>query len=76
VTERWLVSVDRSVCIGSGMCVGTAPDRFRLGDDQRSHPVDAEIDPDESVRDAASYCPTEAILLRDAATGAPIDVDA
>lgn len=76
MTSRWKVEVDRGVCIGSGMCVGVAPGRFKLGRDQRSQAVESEIDADEAVRAAAGSCPVEAILLVDAATGEEVDLDA
>jgi len=46
-----------------------------LDERQRSGPVEAEIDPDELVRDAAASCPSEAIGLVDADTGQRIDLD-
>jgi ferredoxin len=72
---RWKVSVDKNVCICSAMCVAIAPGRFVLDKRQQSTPVEAEIDPDEEVRDAAASCPSEAISLVDADTGQPIDLD-
>ena len=72
---RWKISVDKNVCIGSAMCVAIAPDRFVLDDQQRSGPVQTEIDPDETVRDAAASCPSEAISLVDADTGQLVDLD-
>lgn len=72
---RWKVSVDKRVCIGSAVCVGTAPGRFALDERQRSGALAAEIDPDEAVRDAAASCPSEAISLVDADTGEPVDLD-
>ena len=71
--NRWKVSVDKNVCICSAMCVALAPGRFVLDQRQRSGPVEAEIDPDELVRDAAASCPSEAITLVDAGTGQPVD---
>jgi ferredoxin len=65
---RWRISVDRGTCIGSAVCVGTLPDRFRLVDD-KSVPVDDEIDPDDNVLGAAESCPMEAIMVTDASTG-------
>jgi ferredoxin len=73
--SRWKVSVDKNVCISSAMCVAIAPGRFVLDEQQRSGPVDAEIEPDELVRDAAASCPSEAISLVDADTGQPVDLD-
>ena len=72
---RWRVSVDKKLCIGSAMCVAIAPDRFVLDEQQRSGPAEAEIDPDELVRDAAASCPSEAISLVDDGTGRPVDLD-
>jgi ferredoxin len=60
---QWKLTVDRFVCIGSGLCVGTAPRHFQLGPDRRSHPVSALIDPDPEVLDAALSCPVEAITV-------------
>ncbi|MGW7490448.1 ferredoxin [Streptomyces sp. NPDC054786] len=67
--DRWRVEVDRSVCIGSGMCVGAAPDGFRLDTARQSHPVAPETDTDEGVLAAAEGCPVEAITLTLADSG-------
>lgn len=72
---RWRMSVDKDLCIGSGMCVAIAPGRFVLDKERRSGPVEAETDQDEMVRDAAASCPSEAISLVDADTGQPVDLD-
>lgn len=68
----WRVTVGPE-CIASGVCLSLAADRFALGDDGRSHPVTALVEPQESVLDAAASCPMEAIALHDATTGAPIE---
>jgi ferredoxin len=60
--ERWRITVDKGTCIGSAVCVGTAPNRFVLAG-ATSEPIDAEIDPDEAVIDAAESCPMEAIRV-------------
>jgi ferredoxin len=73
--SRWKISVNKNACISSAMCLALAPDRFILDERQRSGPVQAEIDPDELVRDAAASCPSEAISLVDADTGQPVDLD-
>jgi ferredoxin len=73
--SRWKISVDKNACICSAMCVAIAPGRFVLDEQQRSGPVQAEIDPDEEVRDAAASCPSEAISLVDTGTGQPVDLD-
>jgi ferredoxin len=71
----WRIRVDTSRCISSGMCVGTAPDRFSFDEQRHSHPVTELIEEDETVRDAAASCPVEAISLADADTGAPVPLD-
>ncbi|MER6531776.1 ferredoxin [Streptomyces sp. NPDC001508] len=71
----WRVTVDREVCIGSGICVGIAPDHFdlRLG---RSQPLtDPVPEGTPQVADAADNCPVEAITVHDAATGLVIAPD-
>jgi ferredoxin len=66
--ERWRVSVNRDVCQGTGMCVSMAAKHFQLVDGHSS-PVATEIDPDDSVVDAAESCPVEAILVTAADDG-------
>ncbi|PNE42110.1 MULTISPECIES: ferredoxin [Streptomyces] len=63
MTERWRVAVDRGVCIGSGLCAGTAPERFRLDAARQSHPVEPEAEPADGVLAAAEGCPVEAITI-------------
>jgi ferredoxin len=64
----WSVQLDRFLCIGSGMCVATAPDRFHLVD-SRADVVDAgPVEPDEILLDAADACPAEAIRVLAAGT--------
>jgi hypothetical protein len=47
----------------------------RPGRAAASGPAEAQIDPDELVRDAAASCPSQAISLVDADTGEPVDLD-
>ncbi|WP_433269725.1 ferredoxin [Actinosynnema sp. CS-041913] len=61
---KWSLEVDRGTCIGTGVCIGMAPDHFRL-EGGTSTPVNESVDPDDVVVDAAESCPMEAILLRD-----------
>ena len=67
----WRVSTSDD-CIGSAMCVALAPKLFELGDDGRSHPLTAVVDPDDVLLDAAGSCPMEAIIVRNATTGEQI----
>ncbi|MFJ6697539.1 ferredoxin [Streptomyces sp. NPDC091272] len=61
--DRWHVEVDRGVCIGSGMCVNTAPGAFRLDTARQSHPTGPDRDANEDVLAAAESCPVEAITI-------------
>lgn len=70
--DRWRVEVDRSVCIGSGMCVNHAPDGFRLDAARQSHPLAPEADAGERLLAAAEGCPVEAILITLADGGEPV----
>lgn len=71
----WRVTVDTGLCISSGMCLATAPGRFRFDESQRSAPVQALTEPDDQIRDAAVSCPVEAIALTDADSGNRIPLD-
>jgi len=70
--DRWEVEVDRSVCIGSGLCAASAPDGFRLDAARQSHPVEDVADASEALLAAAESCPVEAIALRLAGRGEPV----
>lgn len=71
----WRVTVDTALCMSSGVCLGTAPGRFRFDESGHSSPVLVLTEPDDQVRDAAMSCPVEAILLSDADTGKPVLFD-
>lgn len=77
VTEQtWRVDVDRRACIGSGICVASAPGHFQLEEGRAVPSLGTAVEPDEVVLDAAESCPAEAIMVRDAASGmvlAPAD---
>ena len=73
--QRYRVEVDHDLCVGSGVCVGTAPAYFALTDGL-SRPVRDVVEADDQVIGAAESCPMEAILVRDEASGeilAPAD---
>ncbi|MFI6283334.1 ferredoxin [Streptomyces sp. NPDC051018] len=70
--DRWLIEVDRGLCIGSGMCVGHAPGGFRLDSARQSRPLDPEADASEVVLAAAENCPVEAITLTLLGSGEPV----
>jgi ferredoxin len=66
---NWRVEVDRSVCIGSGMCVGSAPADFSLDTGRQSHPRESVMPGSDEIMEAAESCPVEAISIFDADSG-------
>jgi ferredoxin len=60
--ERWRVSVDAGLCIGSAVCAGTMPSHFTL-DGAHSVPVHEVVEPNEDVLGVAESCPMEAIRV-------------
>jgi ferredoxin len=72
MTAFWRIQVDHLLCNGTGLCAGIAPDHFALGEDHRSRPTEAVVEPDDEVLDAVRCCPNEAIKLTDTNTSQPI----
>jgi ferredoxin len=62
--------VDEMACCGHGDCAAVAPDIFRVDDIA----VVTGTGPDDLVLKAARACPAAAVSVRDAATGAEVDV--
>ncbi|NLU70116.1 ferredoxin [Streptomyces sp. HNM0574] len=69
---RWTVEVDHGLCIGSGLCVSTAPDAFQLNSARQARPLATRRDADDGVLSAAEGCPAEAILITLTATDEPV----
>jgi ferredoxin len=67
---RWRVEVTRD-CVGSGLCVMTAPRYFHLVGGS-SRPRQGEVEADETVFAAADLCPMNAIEVLDTRTGAEV----
>jgi ferredoxin len=61
--NRIQVTVDRSLCIGSGDCVDTAPDVFQLDDEDKAVVVDPDGAPLDDILTAAGGCPVSAIFV-------------
>src|ERR671915_564758 len=61
--NRIEITVDRSLCIGSGDCVDTAPDVFQLDDEDKAVVVDPDGAPLDDVLTAAGNCPVSAIFV-------------
>ena len=65
--RQWRIRVDRERCIGSAMCLATAPGYFELDDLNLSRPRNTVVVASETVRAAAHLCPMEAIILDETA---------
>jgi sterol 14-demethylase len=62
------IVLDRDLCQGHGVCVGEAPELFKLGEDGLVELCsDAPIAPELHVkaRAAAQYCPTRTIKIQE-----------
>ena len=57
------ITVDRALCIGSGDCVDTAPDVFRLDEQDKAVVIDPQGAPLDDVLEAAGNCPVTAIFV-------------
>ncbi|MEU9103876.1 ferredoxin [Streptomyces xanthophaeus] len=66
--ELWELSVERTHCQGSGVCVSIAPGHFGLRDG-RAHPLRPVVSAEETVLEAAETCPMEAVFVRESASG-------
>ena len=63
VDETFHVSVDRDVCIGSGMCVVYAPGTFDQDGEAKAVVREGATDGLDIVRVAVEACPTRALQL-------------
>jgi ferredoxin len=61
--NRIQVTVDRSLCIGSGDCVDLVPDVFQLDEEDKAVVVDPDGAPLDDVITAAQGCPVSAIFV-------------
>jgi ferredoxin len=66
----WNVTVDRELCLGSGMCIVYAPGTFAHDDQAKAVVVDPATDPLDTVRTAVEACPTRALQLVTGGAGA------
>jgi ferredoxin len=57
------VTVDRSLCIGSGDCVDTAPNVFQLDEEDKAVVVDPDGASADEIVQAAANCPVSAIFV-------------
>lgn len=57
------VAVDRSTCIGNGVCVALAPRAFMLDQLMKAVVLDPAAESEQSLLAAAEACPSQAIYL-------------
>lgn len=57
------VTVDRELCLGSGMCIVYAPHTFAHDEHTKATVVDPRGDPIDAIRNAVEACPTSALQL-------------
>ncbi len=63
------VEVDQDTCTGCELCVSEAADTFEMNDDGLAIVTNPEGDDPETILAAAEACPSESIILHDAASG-------
>lgn len=71
-TDRWTVTVDKRVCVRTGLCAASAPEEFQLDEDGQGRARPGARPASEEVLEVAESCPIEAIGITDADTGAPV----
>ena len=61
--RAFTITVDRDVCMGSGMCIVYAPGTFEHDDEAKAIVTDPTGDRIEAIRAAVEACPTGALRL-------------
>jgi len=57
--------IDRSGCIGCGLCADTCPKVFRMADDGLAEVIaDVDASDEDSVTEARDSCPPSVITLK------------
>lgn len=57
--------VDADSCISCGLCVGTAPEVFRLSNDNIAEVFDPRGAPEEKILEAIEGCPVSCIYWQE-----------
>lgn len=58
------VNVNKDVCIGCGLCVGSLPEVFEFGDDGKAQVLAGVATDEAAVKEAATNCPVSAIEVK------------
>lgn len=67
--DKLKIKIVRDECIGDGACCDDAPNTFELDDDGIAVVKAGSTDSHDTILEAARNCPTDAIVVEDAATG-------
>jgi ferredoxin len=70
--SKFIISIDRDVCIGAGPCVAVAGRTFNLDDENKAYLMEGDWDDDDMILAAAQSCPVFAISIVDKETGLKI----
>jgi len=67
------VTINKSMCIGCGVCASMCPDGFEMKDDDSGMPKASVKTPDadeiSTIKDAAEICPVACIHITETKTG-------
>ncbi|MFQ5967686.1 MAG: ferredoxin [Acidimicrobiia bacterium] len=63
------ISVDHNKCVGSRLCIQSAPGVFALNENGQSTVINVAGGTKHDIIEAAEQCPMEAITVEDAETG-------
>lgn len=72
MTDRWTVTVDKRVCVRTGLCAASAPEEFELDEGGQGRARSETLAASEVVLEVAESCPIEAIGITHAETGEPV----
>lgn len=63
---KFIVEVDRNLCIGAGTCVALAEKTFALDSENKAVILDnADKEIPEAIVEAAKGCPVAAVIIKD-----------
>ena len=55
------ITQDKELCIGCGACASICPDNWEMGDDNKAHPKQTELDDVGCNKQAEESCPVNCI---------------
>lgn len=74
MSDDLIVTVDRDLCIGNGMCRALAPTAFAEDQGGQSIALNPSHQDRPALMEAASCCPVGAISLRERESGDAVDL--